>query len=110
MKYVFLMVMLFGFLGLPAQTTSEKAAEVFGKPRVLTLEVSGMSCTGCADHIEQALGKKDGILEKEVSYPKHRAVVKYDAEKIDEKEIIHAIEAAGYQARVANTEKKSKVE
>lgn len=64
----------------------------------LELQVTGMTCTACAKHIQSALSKKEGILESNVQYPDGKAVVKFKAEEISEKEIIETIEKAGYKA------------
>jgi|GEM_PF-181468 len=81
-----------------AQTLSVNQS--VGEPKTVTLKITGMTCGGCANHIHSALSKKDGIIESEVKYPGDVAIIKYDPEKITEKEIIATIEKAGYKAEV----------
>lgn len=66
-----------------------------------------MSCAGCANSIHTALSKTDGVISDEVKYPGDIAVIKYDASKISEKEIITVIEKTGFKAEVQK-EKKGK--
>jgi len=101
MKYLLLFATMFCFLSVNAQKTAEKAKDVFGTPKVVVnLKVNGMTCDGCATHLQNELEKKAGIVEKEVSFPKQTAVVTYDPDKISEAEIIKAIEETGYTAEV----------
>lgn len=64
-----------------------------------------MSCAGCANSIHTALSKTDGVISDEVKYPGDIAVIKYDASKISEKEIITVIEKTGFKAEVQKEKK-----
>lgn len=85
------------------------------QPKTITLKVTGMTCAGCANHISTSLEKLDGVLEHEVKFPGDIAIVKYDPDKVSEKEIIATIEKTGkYKVEVTTdakeqgaTEKKS---
>jgi copper chaperone CopZ len=59
-----------------------------------------MSCAGCASHIHSVLSKTDGVISDEVKYQGDIAIIKYDASKISENEIIAVIEKTGYTAEV----------
>lgn len=88
-----------------AQTTAPTES-LKGEPKTVTLKVTGMTCGGCANNIHTALSKKDGILENEVKYPGDIATVKYNPDKITEKEIITSIEKAGYKAEIMKDDNK----
>ncbi len=77
------------------------------EPKIVTLKITGMSCAGCASHIHTALSKTDGVISDEVKYPGDIAIIKYEASKISEKEIIAVIEKTGYKAELQR-EKKDK--
>lgn len=77
------------------------------EPKTVWLKITGMSCAGCASHIHTVLSKTDGVLNDEVKYPGDIAVIKYDASKISENQIIAVIEKTGYKA-VVQKEKKEK--
>ncbi|MDE2391431.1 MAG: cation transporter, partial [Rhodospirillales bacterium] len=45
-----------------------------------TLEIDGMTCDSCANHIKSALEKVPGVISAEVSWPKGAAWVKAPAD------------------------------
>lgn len=67
---------------------------------VIELEVQGMTCDGCANHVRQALSAVEGVTEVEVpSYKEGRAIVRA-TESVDDSALVSAVEQAGYQARI----------
>lgn len=76
------------------------------EPKTVTLKITGITCAGCASHIHTALSKTDGVINDEVKYPGDVAIIKYDASKISEKEIIAVIEKTGYKAEVIKSKDK----
>ena len=62
------------------------------------LEIEGMSCGSCVGRVEKALRRVDGVLEASVNLATERAQVKFAGE--DASALLHAVEAAGYQAHV----------
>ena len=69
----------------------------------VTLELSGMHCQGCANNIERALSRLDGVREARVTFAAEQATVTYDPARLDAAALVAAVEAAGYQARLADT-------
>ncbi len=67
-----------------------------------TFEISGMTCTGCENHIIHEVNKLNGILNTTVSYEAGNATIAYDKTKTDIIEIEQAILQTGYSV----TEKK----
>jgi Cu+-exporting ATPase len=63
----------------------------------LTLE--GMTCAACATRIEKKLNKLDGV-DATVNFATEEAAVRYDAGRIAIDDLLAAVEAAGYGARV----------
>jgi len=61
-----------------------------------TIKVSGMTCVACANSIEKALQKKDGITEAVVNFAAEKVVVQYDSTKINRREMVTVIEDLGY--------------
>jgi copper chaperone CopZ len=72
--------------------TSSKSAEIFN----LTLEIQGMTCSGCERHVNHELSKIKGVFEYQTSYQKGISVVKYDTVMTSKDEIIKAINRTGY--------------
>lgn len=68
------------------------------EPKTVTIKITGMTCAGCANHVHTALNKTAGVVSDEVKYPGDIAIVKYDASKVSEAQIIKAIEKTGYKA------------
>jgi Cu+-exporting ATPase len=63
----------------------------------IIIPVSGMTCSACANAIERALGKLDGVESANVNFATEKVMVKYDSEKLRISEIKQAIVKAGYK-------------
>lgn len=69
----------------PAVTVSEFAVE-------------GMTCGHCEQAIQETVGKIEGVESVQASHTEKRAVVRYDAAKVEPGAIEAAIEKLGYSA------------
>jgi len=67
--------------------------------RQVNLEVAGMTCTSCEDHINHEVAKLKGISEVKASFKDGKAVVKFDPTKITKEEIVKAINGTGYAVK-----------
>ncbi|MBA9079087.1 heavy-metal-associated domain-containing protein [Rufibacter quisquiliarum] len=80
---------------------SNTAAEVKKADiKTIQVKVTGLTCAGCASGLHKALSKQAGILSNEVKYPGDVAIIKYDAAKISEAQILAVIEKTGYKGQV----------
>lgn len=61
-------------------------------------QVDGMYCDGCAETVEEIVGKLPGVKTVEVSYEQRRMVVVYDPARVRPEAIRAAVEERGYQA------------
>jgi Cu+-exporting ATPase len=61
------------------------------------IRIGGMTCASCAQTIENALKKTEGIIEANVSLATEKAVVIYDLQEINYESIKEIIEGTGYQ-------------
>ena len=61
-----------------------------------SLRIEGMDCPTCANVIEHALGRLDGVLEAKVSYAAERLRLEYDSEQTSHRAVKRRIEALGY--------------
>jgi len=66
----------------------------------LSLNVSGMSCGGCAMNVRNALEKVAGVDSVEVDQKSGTAVVHYRDTEPDTDKLLTAVEKAGYRASV----------
>ncbi len=62
----------------------------------VTIPIAGMSCAACAQRIEKALGKLDGVVQASVNYATEKATMQYDSAKVRLSALKQAITAAGY--------------
>ena len=77
----------------------EKQVIVVDKSNITTAEfrISGMTCTGCEEHVDHEVNKLNGILSSEASYKKGNAIVEFDKTKTNTSEIEEAINSTGYK-------------
>lgn len=73
-----------------------KAEEELEKSMV-TIPVGGMTCAACAQRVEKAVQKLDGIKTASVNFASEKLVVDYDNKKIRLSDIKKEIEKAGYK-------------
>ncbi len=60
------------------------------------ISITGMHCASCSQTIEKALTKLPGVVSANVNFASSKALVKYDASKVGEKEFFSAVEKSGY--------------
>ena len=61
------------------------------------LNIEGLHCTGCSTRLEKVLNNVDGVESAKVSLEEKKADIKYDETQISEKELIEAVEDAGFK-------------
>ncbi len=68
----------------------------------VTFSISGMHCASCAALITRKLKKTAGVEDANVNYAAAKAHVRFDADVVNETELMKAVKSAGYTAEVAN--------
>lgn len=68
------------------------------KNNSVTIPIGGMTCAACANRIEKALSKIQGVSKASVNLATERATVEYDPELVRLSAIRQVIEKAGYKA------------
>ncbi len=63
------------------------------------LAIQGMTCAGCVNRVEAALKSVPGVLDSVVNLNNQTARITHFAGSIAERDLIDAIQEAGYQAR-----------
>lgn len=66
-----------------------------------TIPLVGMTCAACAGRIQTKLRRVPGVREAHVNFVTERAVVTFDGNSTGLPELVDAVRAAGYDARVA---------
>ena len=74
-------------------------------PEIIHLAVDGMTCAACVSRVEKALGKIEGVKSASVSLASHSARIEGDATP---PALIEAIENAGYDAKLLQSDYGSK--
>ncbi len=62
------------------------------------LKVSGMTCSGCAVSVRNALVETPGVTAAEVDWESARARVQYDQSKVSTAQLIEAVNKTGFKA------------
>lgn len=75
--------------------TSSMFAQSASNTKTLSLQIKGMTCSGCVLRVENSLKKVEGITSVEVDLEKGFGVVQYDPAKVKEEAIVAAVEEAG---------------
>jgi copper chaperone CopZ len=63
----------------------------------ITLEVEGMTCTGCEGLIQRRVAEIPGVESVKADHLSHEAVIVYDKSVTDVQDLKKAIEEAGYK-------------
>jgi mercuric ion transport protein len=63
----------------------------------IELQISGMTCTGCENHIEHAIGELPGVIEVNASYENGITNVSYDSLLVGLPQFEEAIKSIDYQ-------------
>jgi len=65
------------------------------------LQITGMSCAACANAVEKAMRRVEGVTTCAVNFGMEQATVEYDPQQTSLKTIQQAVEKAGYGAQPA---------
>ncbi|MCF2140175.1 MAG: heavy metal translocating P-type ATPase [Candidatus Lokiarchaeota archaeon] len=68
--------------------------------KAITLDIVGMHCASCAQTIDKALNKEEGILKVNVNIATDKAYIKFDPTKIGLNDIIKTIDSTGYSTKI----------
>jgi len=79
--------------------TNNKEVVVVSEANMETLnfDIEGMTCNGCAAHVENEVNKLSGIISVTASYDNENATVTFDKSKTTKEDIIKAINGTGYK-------------
>ena len=67
--------------------------------QIINLDIQGMTCAGCVNSVEKALGNVDGVDLAEVNFALNRAAVHYNPEIANPSVLESAVEEAGFEAQ-----------
>ncbi len=67
---------------------------------MVSFPVEGMTCASCVNRITRFLNKVEGVEEANVNLASESATVRFDADQVSITDLVAAVDAAGYAARV----------
>tara|TARA_R110002050_G_scaffold22829_8_gene62094 strand:- start:8171 stop:9895 length:1725 start_codon:yes stop_codon:yes gene_type:complete len=70
----------------------------------ITLEIEGMTCEGCATHIEKDMNATEGVLSSTVNHETGKAEFTFDADKMIKANVINAVNSIGDYSVVNNVD------
>ena len=79
---------------MTAPTSAAMALEIVSFP------IEGMTCASCVNRITRFLAKVEGVAEANVNLASESATVRYDPAALTVADLVAAVDAAGYVARI----------
>jgi len=67
---------------------------------IVSFPLEGMTCAACVNRITRFLSKVDGVAEANVNLASESATVRFDPARVGMADLVAAVDAAGYVARV----------
>ena len=80
--------------------TTDRAGHGFPEAKLLTLQVSGMTCASCQAHVQHALEGLSAVESANVNLITGQAFVRFDPKQADVDDVVKVVADAGYEARV----------
>ncbi len=62
----------------------------------ITLKITDMSCASCAQAVEKALNKAEGVTEAQVNFAAEKAYITFDPAQSSREELIEVVKNSGY--------------
>lgn len=98
--FVVVLLALPWFLERTSNNGAEQETELVIAPenrREMTLQVEGMTCTGCENLIQRRVSEVAGVESVSADHQQKTTTVVFDSSRTKVQDIVSAIEAAGYQ-------------
>ena len=89
-------------LPVAARASNSRLASGDTFSSVVRLDVQGMTCAACEEHVEQELQRVAGVRTATVSYDLHEALVQV-SRPIELSNLTEAVDRAGYRASIEGT-------
>jgi copper chaperone CopZ len=87
-----------GRWGRPLLWIATVVAAISAQLTTVELKVSGMTCSGCAVSVRNALLETPGVVSAEVNLELAQAEVQYDAAKVSIAKLVEAVNKTGFKA------------
>ncbi len=77
------------------QPEAKKEAKTGGLKKT-SIKITGMTCASCAQNIEKALSRIEGVINASVNFSFEKASIEYDSARVNPAEFENAITSLGY--------------
>lgn len=93
-----ILMLAFPYYGKIFYPKTEKEIIVIDRSNIktLTIEIEGMTCTSCEEHVSYAVNQLNGVLKVDASFDNANAIVEFDKLKTTIEEIEKTINNTGY--------------
>ncbi len=91
------------YAGIFSSSTEQLPVSAQQPLKQVTINVTGMTCTGCETHVNNELARVKGVVEHSASYAQGVAIVSYDPAMAKEEDLLDAIKRAGYEGSLTKT-------
>jgi len=93
-----ILMLAFPYYGSMFYPKTEKEIIVVSKENIqkVNIDINGMTCNSCEEHVNHTVNKLDGILNVESSYENGSSRIEFDKSKTNIEEIEKAINSTGY--------------
>lgn len=102
-KITLLLLITMVFIGCNQQDNADKNTinntnvEAVTAIKSIQLNVTGMTCEGCENTVQDRLINIDGVISAQASYKSELAMVSFDSTKVSKEVIAEAINSLGYK-------------
>lgn len=80
----------------------EVVVEDISKIKKVEIQIEGMTCDACQNHVDFAVNELNGIISVNTSYENHNTVLEFDTTQTSILEINQAIRSTGYKPLINN--------
>jgi len=88
----------------PAQKATSGKSKEEAMTQKAVLNVSGMTCDGCASQVKSALTKVNGVKDCNVNWKEGKAEVEFSGDPSNAGDLVKAVNKTGFKASLANVE------
>ncbi len=78
-----------------------------GEIQKITMNITGMTCTSCAQRIEKTLQNTDGVETAQINFAVETAYIEYDSRQITAEKLIDIVKGLGYDGEISDKEIKN---
>ncbi|VAV85868.1 Mercuric ion reductase [hydrothermal vent metagenome] len=73
----------------------------------ISLQIEGMTCSGCSSHIEKDMNAKDGVLSSTVNHETGNGEFTFNKDKFDKSKLVEAVNSIGNYKVINGVEKET---